>query len=485
MYIFLPVAVNAISLEEAVFQTINTNPKIKEQIYNLRSIQQDKDIISSAYYPKLSLTTGIGMGKESTTPSYNEQTGEVVLRIDNSVVASMNIFNGFNTYHDLKAQKHRTDAAKSYLNEYKASISLQTVESYINMMKLKSIVQIGKENVLWHREINKQIKELADSGIGKISDFRFSSVRMTLAEVNAVVYENNFIQAKVIFEASLGKAIEVDDLQEPVFDYILPESLSMAADMALKHNPSIQVGKHNLKSAYSNHKRSLSVYYPNIDIELRQSLLSESGPYQYNVNSSQAMIYLNYNLFNGFSDKAMVEKEFIAYAQNSQFIYSTKRDVTKKLGTAWIGSVKIEEQLKLLEKMRVYSKEALDDYYKEFGVGRRTLLDIINVKNDYDNARQSYEAAKYDLLLSKFRILDAMGILVDYFLDKSDKMQLTLDEGLIENKSVYEIIEQMSDKLQKKEAFISNRDGNFTSFDELMKEHDSIQDELEELDLEN
>jgi len=482
VYMFFTLTLNALSLEEAVFQTLGTNPEIKEQAYNLKGVKQEKDMALSAYYPKIFVSAGIGTAKEEITPSFNEQNGERALRTDNSINLSLNIFNGFNTYYDLKSQKHRTNAAKSFLNEYKASISMQIVESFINMMKLRSILQIGKSNVLWHKEINKQLQELSDAGMGKVSDLRFASVRMTLAEVNAVVFENNFIQAKVTFEVLLGKAVDVDKLEEPTFEYILPESLEDAADMALNYNPSIQVGKHNIKSAYSNYKRSQSTYYPTLDIEMRESWLEETGPYEYSVYSSQAMVYLRYSLFNGFLDKATKEREFTTYLQNNQFIFFTQRDVTKKLGTAWIGVIKIEEQLKLLEKMRLFSKAALDDYYKEFGIGRRTLLDIINVKNDYDNARQSYEAAKYDLLLSKFRILDAMGGLVNYFLLKSQKMQFTLDDALIENKSVYEIIKQMNDKLKNNEAFISYGDGNITSFDEMMKEHDSNQEEIKELE---
>lgn len=475
----------AISLEQAVFQTLHTNPDIKEKVYGLEVVKKERGIVLSAYYPKLYLSSGVGLASQKTTPAYNEQSGEQVTRIDQSIVASMNLFSGFNTHYDYESQKHRVDATKSYLDEYKTVITMQIVESYINLVKQQAILRISKENVLSHQEIYDKLKEYTDSGIGKGSDLKFASGRLTLAQVNAVVNENNFIQSKIVFESVFGGLVKIDDMDEPLFDYILPERLEDAAQKAFDYNPSIQLGKHNIKSAYSNYKRTQSTYYPTVDIELKKSWFNEEGSYDYKVEGSHAMVYFNYNLFNGFADKAMEEIELSTYLQNSQFLNFTKRDVTRKLAIAWIASIKIEEQFVLLEKMRIDSKMTLEDYYKEFLFGRRTLLDIINVKNDYNNARQSYEAAKYDLILSKFRILDAMGGLLDYFLAKSDRMKLTLDSSFVESESIYDIIRYMNDKLQSKTDFISSDDINYTSLDELMKERDA-QDEFDDaLDLEN
>lgn len=473
--------ISAMSLEKAVFQTLHTNPELKEKEQSLEGVKQERDIVLSGYYPKLYVSSGFGTAKEEITPAYRE-SGEEVTRTDHSITASMNLFNGFYTYYDAQSQEHRTDAAKSYLNEYQTAVTMQTVESYISMMKQKAIVQISKENVISHKEIHDKLKEYTDSGMGKASDLKFASGRLTLAKVNAVVHENNFIQSKVVFETVLGGSVDIDELEEPVFDYTLPKTLEDAALIALDYNPSIQVGEHNIKSAHSNYKRSQSIYYPSIDIEIKKSWFDEKNGYDYSVNSSHAMVYLNYNLFNGFSDTATVEKEFTSYLQNDLYLLYTKRDVTRKLGIAWISAVKIQEQLELLEKMRIDSKNTLEDYYKEFLFGRRTLLDIINVKNDFDNSRQSYEAAKYDLLLAKFRILDAMGGSLDYFLAKADKMELTEDENFVESMSIYDIIKQMNDKLQNKEEFIIYDESNYTSFDAMMEEHENQENELDELE---
>jgi adhesin transport system outer membrane protein len=464
-------------LEEAVFQALQTNPDIKEKSHNLDSVKKERDLALSAYYPTLSASAGVGEAKEDIIPAYRV-SGSKVTRTDSSVVASMNLFSGFHTLYDSEGQQHRSHAAKAYLQESKSAIALKTIESFIMMMKHKTMTQISHENVSSHRDIFEKLKEKEKSGIGKASDLGFASGRLTLARVNAVVHENNFVQAKVLFETIFGKSIDVTTLQEPHFDYTLPKSLEDAALMAWDYNPSLQVSRYNIKNAQSNYKKSRSVYYPTLDIELKKSWFDETGGYEYGINSTSAMIYLRYNFFNGFADQAKVEKDFAIYLQNSQNFNTLKRTVTQKLGTAWVSAIKIKEQLDLLKKMRTYSKKTLEDYYSEFGIGKRTLLDIINVENDYNNARQSYESAKYDLLLSKFRILKAMGGLVDYFMAKADTLSLRVDERLVDEKSVYDIIKEMDKKIQANEPFLPYDESNHSSLDKRMNSK-SAEDELD------
>ncbi|MNN71835.1 Outer membrane efflux protein BepC precursor [compost metagenome] len=52
-------------------------------------------------------------------------------------------------------------------------------------------------------------------------------------------------------------------------------------------------------------------------------------------------------------------------------------------------------------------------YKKQFGLGQRTLLDVLNTENELFEARRSYITAEYDSLLADYRILNAMGGLLN------------------------------------------------------------------------
>lgn len=467
----------AITLDIAVLNMLRTNPEIKDKQHGLEVIQSEEGIIESDFYPKIDLSTGIGKAKQKTTPSYNTQTGDLVRRTDTSITARMNLFNGLRTYYDSNSLEHKIEAENFYIKEHKANMIMKVVEGYINLTKQKSIVKINKENVLFHEQFYKKLKELTDSGLGRVSDLKLASGRLALAKINAVVHENNFIQTKMDFETILGSTITIDDLKEPYFEYKLPESLQLASETAISNNPSIKSSEENIKSAYNTYKKNQSSYWPSIDIELKKSRFDEEGNYNYTVESSYGMVYLTYNIFNGFADSSSTQKEFSFYLQNKEFLNYIKRDTVKKLGISWIAAIKIKEQLALLESMKKDSKSTLDDYYEEYLFGRRTILDIINVKNDYDNSRQSYESAKYDLLLSKFKILNAMGTLESYFEQRINNLENITDVDFVEDQSVNEIVSNMSSKLESNKEFIKLDSSEFnTTLTSNISENDSQED---------
>jgi len=456
----------AISLEEAVLYSLKTNPEVKEKIENLNSVMTDTDIVKSGYYPKMYLSTGGGYAKEEIKPYYRP-TGQEVWRNDTTLTATVNLFDGFYTTNDVRAQRYRVDSAKNYLKEYKGSIAMMTIESYISMIKQRALLKISDENVLAHREIYNRLHDKVRSGFGSVSDLEFGSGRLTLAEVNKIVIENNFMQSKVIFETIYGKNVDADKLQEPIFEYTLPKTLEDAAVIALETNPSIWVSMHNIESAKSNYQKNKSLYYPRVDFEIKRSWFDERNKYDYTMQSSQAMVYVTFNIFNGMADRATIQREKYTLNQTQEYLEYAKRDIAKRLGTSWIAVIKIKEQLKRLAEMKLYSKKTMDAYYEEFGVGKRTLLDLINVNNDYNNARQAYESAKYDLILSEFRILDAMGGMIEYFEAKADSVGLNLDVKPEDIRPAFEILKKMDIKLKSGEPFVAPEKGDKTYLEKL------------------
>jgi adhesin transport system outer membrane protein len=49
---------------------------------------------------------------------------------------------------------------------------------------------------------------------------------------------------------------------------------------------------------------------------------------------------------------------------------------------------------------------------KQFSIGQRTLLDLLNAENEYFNARLAYITGQYAQLTSAFQILSSMGQLL-------------------------------------------------------------------------
>lgn len=52
-------------------------------------------------------------------------------------------------------------------------------------------------------------------------------------------------------------------------------------------------------------------------------------------------------------------------------------------------------------------------YSQQFNLGQRTLLDLLDTENELFEARKDYLEAEYDEIISKYRVLNATGQLLD------------------------------------------------------------------------
>ncbi len=208
----------------------------------------------------------------------------------------------------------------------------------------------------------------------------------------------------------------------------MPSSLDEALLIAIQKNPSILVAKKSILSNKEHYEKDKSLYYPTIDIELSQAWFDENGESNYNVESRTAMLYLRYNLYNGNADKLLLEQDITRLKESEQFKASVERQLFLRLSSAWVGMVKLKEQLVLLTSLKSYAQKTSDAYIDEFSLGRRKLIDLISIESDNNSAKTTYENVKYDYLLSQFQILEAMGTLQHYFEKISHQKSLLTKE---------------------------------------------------------
>jgi adhesin transport system outer membrane protein len=73
----------------------------------------------------------------------------------------------------------------------------------------------------------------------------------------------------------------------------------------------------------------------------------------------------------------------------------------------------LEEQIGYLAKNRDSIGSARIAYRKQFDIGQRTLLDLLDTEDEYFEVQRAYRNATQDLLLAQVRTLSSMGILLD------------------------------------------------------------------------
>jgi len=417
-------SVNALTLKESVNEVLASNPAVQERLKNYRATLQDLNIAKSGYYPKIDLQSGIGHEKAKFhNKNFEDKDYQVY---ENSLTLTQNLFNGYSTTKLVDFQKNRIMAASYFYIEKANDTAFQMVNNYVDLIRHKELLAVVKQNLSVNLEIFDKVKSLYDNGLTTLSEVEKINSSVALAQSNVVVQQNNLMDAQFNFQRVLGRHPIMNELVVPKLNTTLPKTLEEASSFAIQNNPSILVTNYNIEGEQALLEQKRSLYYPSIDFQLSQ---------EYNKNYSEeiadtkddklrAMLLLRYNLYNGGADRAEIKKQISVINQQNDNKVDLKRQVTQSMELSWSAYTMLEQQLKHLYNYRDFSLKTLKLYEEEYDFGKRTLLDLLAAQNDYDSAQQEIIKAKYNHLLAKYRILDAMGTMVTAILDtQSDYLQ--------------------------------------------------------------
>ncbi len=435
--IFIALSISSVlfaqDLKTTLIEVINTNPTIQERLKNYNATKEDIDIAKSGYYPKLDLTIGVGneINQERTrydgTSTLLDENGNIVddstLSVyQNSITLTQNIFNGFSTNSKVSQQKHSTSAAAYSYIENVNDISFKLIDSYLQVMRNNELLENAKANVDINEEIFKKVQKLYDAGLTTLSEVNKIESSLSLAKSNYVVQENTLIDMTYNLQRIVGRYLDVEKMHKPILNIALPANIEDAAQYAMQNNPSLLVATHNLKRAQHIYKEKKSAYFPKIDIEISQHMNKNLSGIEGVDNRLRAMAYLKYNLFNGFSDKANIQKSISRIHQEVETKNDLRRQVVEGLNLSWAANEKLGDKLKHLSEYKKFALKTLTLYSKEYDLGRRSLLDLLSAQNDFIAAKQQIIDTEYSMLFAKYRILDAMGILVQSVLEDNQNI---------------------------------------------------------------
>jgi adhesin transport system outer membrane protein len=406
----LGIGAEATNLKEVVSHVLDTNPIIKERLHNYRATRADLRGAEAGYYPTLDLEIGIGKDYKG---EFTDQKNESYDIFRNSLILRQNLFKGFSTHERVNYQMMRSlAAAYSYL-EKANDVTLQTIKAYIDLLRHKELLANAKTHVRHIEKLNEKVTKAYKAGLTKMSEVSKVRSSLSLAKSNMLVARNRLANSLYNFRRITGQTVSIKNLRKVGFSLPLPKDQEKATMYALEYNPSLRVGKYNIKGAEALYRESKSRFYPTIDAEISANYTDEFDSDRYypdRENGIKAMLVMRYNLFNGGADEAARVNKMSKVSQEMEVVNDLRRQVMEGMDLSWSTYELAKDQIPVLRKYRDQSRETLKLYWKEYNLGERSLLDLLATENDLKRANDELIEARYNMLLAKYRIVDAMGL---------------------------------------------------------------------------
>ena len=398
----------ATSLKTVVSDVLDTNPVVMERLRNYKATREEVDIAEAGYYPTLDLQSSVG--KKYTGRISSDVAEETYDVFQNSLILRQNVFSGFSTHEQVNYQKMRTLAASYSYLEKANDVTLQTIKVYLDLFKEQALLKNSQINVDHNQKLYTKVRKAFDAGLTTRSEVSKINASLSLAKSNMMVQKNRLATSMFNFRRVTGHLISLDTLQTVQFDLTLPANLHKATMYALEYNPSLLVGKYNIKGAEALYRESKSTFFPKVDLELSGNYNDNFSEFQGKDDRVQGMVVLSYNLLNGGADEASRRNKLSKLSQEVEVTNDLKRQVVEGMDLSWSAYELALDQVPFLTDYKEQSAETLKLYSKEYDLGERSLLDLLSAENDLKRAKDESASVKYNLLLSKYRILDAMGL---------------------------------------------------------------------------
>ncbi len=429
-------------LNEILEIVTKTNPEILEALERYRSVKAERSIATSGYWPKVG--TELSAGPEMTEGLDTNDVRENHTAATATLYARQNLYNGGKTTAFINETDARILTAAYEVLNVANRVFLETSEAYILVLKARELLKFAEENVLTQEKILEQVKEKSAAGFSRISDLNNSEARLALVRGNYISKQQDLNQAVVQFHRQFGRLIRPDQfiVPEPAFEF--PATVDETVDIALRHHPALEVAKYNIQVRKYSYEKAKADYWPSLDLELEAQHRENTNGSAGETDQASAMLKFNYTFFDGGARKGEKGKNYGFLHKEYQRAYVERRNVNQTARLAWNIFQAEKHKEKFLAEHVALSAKTLEAFKDEYFVGRRTLLDLLNMENDYNSARNSRAESKYSYLIAYYRISQATGALLHEY-DTGLRQQIHLPPEKLYDLKGYEELDRDRD----------------------------------------
>lgn len=404
----LTVAAQVASLDEAVKLAITQNPDVKASWHRFEASVDAVRAAEGGYYPRVDLEGSAGHERQDpdNLPSFSYDPWRAQLSL------TQMLFDGFETRAQVSRFDHERKSLYYDFRQDSEEAALEATRAYLDVRRFQQLLELAKENYIQHRTIYRDIEKRAQAGVGRKVDVEQASARLALAETNLLTEATNLHDVSARFQRVVGE-LPADALPVPaIAASAIPVAPAAALGAAYAQSPRLLAAVENTQVAQAAREGRDAPLKPRVDLRLRHEMEDNTDGVSVRRDTSAIELVLSYNLYRGGSDKARIREADHLLEEAFEQQRKACRDVRQELVIAHNDIGSINEQLRYLNRNQLAVGKARTQYKKQFDIGKRTLLDLLDTENEYFDVRRSYVTSQHNLLLAQARTLAAMGGLV-------------------------------------------------------------------------
>ena len=334
------------------------------------------------------------------------------------VSLTQNLFDFGLSWNRIKQADAGMRASEQLMVSTKQAVIFDVMRKYYELLKAQKLEEVYREAVNSSEEQVKRTESMYEIGSVALADVYKAKVNLGNNQILFITQHNLVAMAKANLNTAIGRdpdlpleIIEVEAEEVPA-----RYSFEEATRLALENNPELKSLQEDIKSYEYGVKVAKAAYLPSFGASVSYSRDNEvfDKVYSKNLNRDYSVslgVGLDFNIFNGFADKAALDRENLNYHIAQEDLLNRQRTVKAEVEQAFLSQKAYREIAEIDQQNLVSAEEDLRLAQERYRVGSGTLLEVIDAQVGVTRARSTLVAAKYDTKIAQAQLEAAMGTL--------------------------------------------------------------------------
>ena len=410
----IALAGSAFTIFDAINQAVTTNPGVGEATANRRATEAELRQTQSTLLPQVRLEARAGRNKwdlqNTIVPPLGNDTW--LTSRESSIVVRQLLFDGFTSINEIWRQAARVDAAAYRARERTELIALDASEAYIDVTRYMRLITLADQNVAAHRALQANVDARFQGGRAGEGDQQQVLERVEAAIAAQAQFRQQYDEARGTFRRAIG--IEPHNLRTPGRLGRLPTSKDQALAVALRGNPTIQAAQSDRDAAKHAFDATAGAFLPSLHFEGRSLWGRNTATTFGDRTDMSANLVATWDIFRGGQDTWRRVEQSERWQEQSMRHARLQRGAFESVDRAWAVRTLTGDRITALRREIVAGRRVIDAYQKEYELGQRSLIDLLNAQNQLFNASVSLKSTLAVAVFSDYQLLAAMGNLLDY-----------------------------------------------------------------------
>ena len=423
-----------LTLEESITFALHKNYSIKTAEYTLQ--QRDAQVLSaySAILPSVSVSSGRSRFLQGATSNIGNVQGidangnpTIVSQVftspyfqqDNHTFGlnlNQNIYDGGRWWNNISQAKSFQTAGYHALEGAKNDAVFLITQRYLELAKASALQYALFDALMLSQEQLERTQSLYDLGSVARTDLFKAKVQLGNDKSNLLNQQNVVAAAKSSLNIAMGRdPLTSIRLEEKEYAKVEHPSREEAIDKARKNSPRLKQFQAAVVGADHGKKVAKAAFYPSLSANIQysrnnQDFSSVFSPANISNNwQSNIGVSLNLNIFNGFADKANLERSQAVYNSSKEDLENSNRELIARIDDA-ITKLETYDELELIfEENQQSAEEDLRLATERYSLGSATLLEVQDAQVGLLRANTSVIRNKYDSQIAHAQLMNTMG----------------------------------------------------------------------------